>query len=177
MHPRHAKFYIRRIRIAATDSLFRMLKDQGVPYFPEVGQTEENATTFVLEFPVKAPSGSIFRDDLSAIEQLEYWKMVKENYTEHNPSVTIYAGNDEWDDIKDFVYNNWDDVGGLSFLPRSEHVYQLAPYEEITEEEYNTRKAAFKDIDFSKLSDYEKTDETVGAKELACAGPDGCEVK
>lgn len=94
MHPRHSKYYIRRIRISATDSLFKMLKDQGVPYFPEVGESPENATTYVLEFPVKAPNGSIFRDDQHTIEQLEYWKMV-ENYT-HNPSVTISIGNDEW---------------------------------------------------------------------------------
>ena len=107
-----------------------------MPYFPEVGQTEENATTYVLEFPVKAPSGSIFRDDLSAIEQLEYWKMVKENYTEHNPSVTVSVSENEWIEVANWVYKNWDIVGGLSFLPRDNHVYQLAPYEAIDEKKY-----------------------------------------
>ncbi len=168
MHPRHSKFYIRRIRIAATDALFKMLKDQGVPYFPEVGQTEENATTYVLEFPVKAPSGSIFRDDLSAIEQLEYWKMVKENYTEHNPSVTISVGDDEWIAVANWVYSNWDMVGGLSFLPRENTVYKLAPYEAIDEKTYKELSKKLEHIDYSKITTYEKQNETDLKKELAC---------
>jgi ribonucleoside-triphosphate reductase len=122
MHPRHSQYYIRRIRISATDSLFKMLKDQGVPYHPEVGQSIENATTFVLEFPVRAPDTGAFKDTLSAIEQLEYWKMVKENFTEHNPSVTISVGEMEWIEVAHWVYSNWKIIGGLSFLPRSEHV-------------------------------------------------------
>lgn len=168
MHPRHSKFYIRRIRIAATDALFRMLKDQGVPYYPEVGQTEENATTYVLEFPVKAPSGSIFRDDLSAIEQLEYWKMVKENYTEHNPSVTISIGDNEWIAVANWVYENWDMVGGLSFLPRENTVYKLAPYESIDEAKYKELAAKLEHVDYSKITTYEKQNETDLKKELAC---------
>ncbi|MBP6858225.1 MAG: ribonucleoside-triphosphate reductase [Candidatus Pacebacteria bacterium] len=168
MHPRHSKFYIRRIRIAATDALFKMLKDQGVPYFPEVGQTEENATTYVLEFPVKAPSGSIFRDDLSAIEQLEYWKMVKENYTEHNPSVTISVGDNEWIAVANWVYNNWDMVGGLSFLPRENTVYKLAPYESIDEKTYKELSKKLEHVDYSKITTYEKQNETDLKKELAC---------
>ncbi|MEN9912810.1 MAG: hypothetical protein RLY66_218 [Candidatus Parcubacteria bacterium] len=168
MHPRHSKFYIRRIRIAATDALFRMLKDQGVPYFPEVGQTEENATTYVLEFPVKAPSGSIFRDDLSAIEQLEYWKMVKENFTEHNPSVTISIGDNEWIAVANWVYNNWDMVGGLSFLPRENTVYKLAPYESIDEKTYKELSKKLEHVDYSKITTYEKQNETDLKKELAC---------
>ncbi len=96
MHPRHAPYYIRRIRIAATDSLFKMLKDQGVPYHPEVGQSEANATTYVLEFPVKAPANSLYKDDISALDQLEHWKVVKVNYTEHNPSVTVSVSDNEW---------------------------------------------------------------------------------
>jgi hypothetical protein len=168
MHPRHAKYYIRRVRISATDSLFRMLKDQGVPYFPEVGQTLESANTFVLEFPVKAPSGSIFRDDLSALEQLEYWKMVKENYTEHNPSVTISISNDEWIEVANWVYKNWDICGGLSFLPREDHVYKLAPYEAIDEAKYKELAKRLEHIDYSKIITYEKQNETDLKKELAC---------
>ncbi|MEK7641783.1 MAG: ATP cone domain-containing protein [Patescibacteria group bacterium] len=168
MHPRHSKFYIRRIRIAATDALFRMLKDQGVPYYPEVGQTEENATTYVLEFPVKAPSGSIFRDDLTAIEQLEYWKMVKENFTEHNPSVTISIGDNEWIAVANWVYNNWDMVGGLSFLPRENTVYKLAPYESIDEKTYKELAKKLEHVDYSKITTYEKQNETDLKKELAC---------
>jgi len=168
MHPRHSKFYIRRIRISATDSLFKMLKDQGVPHFPEVGQSPENATTYVLEFPVKAPSGSIFRDDQTAIEQLEYWKMVKENYTEHNPSVTISVGNDEWIAVANWVYSNWDIVGGLSFLPREDVVYKLAPYESIDEKTYKELAKRMEHIDYSKIITYEIQNETDLRKELAC---------
>ncbi len=168
MHPRHAPYYIRRIRISATDALFKMLKDQGVPYFPEVGQKLEDATTFVLEFPVKAPEGAIFKNDLTALDQLEHWKVVKENYTEHNPSVTVSVGDDEWIEVSNWVYKNWDLVGGLSFLPRLNHVYQLAPYEEITKEKYEELLLKVTDLDFSKIVTYEKLDETDIKKELAC---------
>ena len=176
MHPRHAQFYIRRIRISATDALFKLMKDQGVPYHPEVGQDPKNPNTYVLEFPVKAPEGSVFKDDLSAIEQLEYWKMVKLNYTEHNPSVTISVGEDEWIEVANWLYENWDIIGGLSFLPRSDFVYQLAPYEEITKEEYEKLKKRVKDIDYAKLMLYEIEDETDVKKELACAGGT-CEIE
>lgn len=168
MHPRHSQYYIRRIRISATDALFKMLKDQGVSYYPEVGQTLENATTFVLEFPVKSPEGAIFKDDISAIDQLEHWKVVKKNYTEHNPSVTVSVGEDEWIRVANWVYDNWDLVGGLSFLPRSEHVYQLPPYEEITREKYEEMLLRVADLDFSKIVTYEKVDEGDVKKELAC---------
>lgn len=168
MHPRHAPYYIRRIRISATDALFKMLKDQGAPYFPEVGQTLENATTFVLEFPVKAPEGAICKDDLSALDQLEHWKIVKKYYTEHNPSVTIAVGDDEWIAVANWIYQNWDLVGGLSFLPRSNHVYQLAPYEEITKERYQELLKHVENLDFSKIVMYETVDETEVKNELAC---------
>lgn len=170
MHPRHAKYYIRRVRISSTDSLFKLMKDQGVPYHPEVGQTPEEAHTFVLEFPVKAPAGSIFKNDLTAVEQLEYWQKVKENFTEHNPSVTISVGEEEWLAAGNWVYQHWDAVGGLSFLPREKHVYKLAPYEEIDEKTYTELVKVMKDIDFSKIVTYELEDETAGAKEYACVG-------
>ncbi|OGD69061.1 ribonucleoside-triphosphate reductase [Candidatus Campbellbacteria bacterium RIFCSPLOWO2_01_FULL_34_15] len=170
MHPRHSEYYIRRVRISATDSLFKMLKDQGVLYHPEVGQSYENANTYVLEFPVKAPAKSVFKNDLTAIEQLEHWKLVKTNYTEHNPSVTISVGEGEWIEVGNWVYSNWDIVGGLSFLPRSNHVYKLAPYEEIDKKKYDEMLKRFKNIDFSKIVTYERADETEGAKELACMG-------
>jgi hypothetical protein len=168
MHPRHAPYYIRRVRISATDALFKMLKDQGVPYHPEVGQSVENATTYVLEFPVKAPEGSIFKNDLSAIDMLEHWKKVKTNYTEHNPSVTVSVGDDEWLSVANWLYKNWEIVGGLSFLPRDNHVYRLAPYEEINEAQYNELKKRMEHIDYSKIITYEKRDETDVKKELAC---------
>ena len=168
MHPWFAPYFIRRVRISHTDTLLRMARDQGVPCLPEVGQSESSATTFVLEFPVKAPEGAIFKDEVSALDLMKEWKRLKEHYVEHNPSATIYVGPDEWIAVGNFVYENWDWVGGLSFLPRSEHVYQLAPYEEITKEEYERRAKAIGKIDFSKLSQYEAADNTTGAKEFAC---------
>jgi ribonucleoside-triphosphate reductase (thioredoxin) len=170
MHPRHAPFYIRRVRISATDSLFKMLKDQGVPCQPEVGQTIADATTFVIEFPVKAPKGSVFKNDITALDQLEHWKVVKENYTEHNPSVTVSVDDDEWIGVANWVYNNWSIVGGLSFLPRSNHVYQLAPYEEITEQRYTELLKNFDNVDYAQIMAYELKDETEVKRELACAG-------
>jgi len=178
IHPRHAPYYIRRVRISATDSLFKMMRDQGVPYYPEVGQSMEEANTFVLEFPIKAPDHSAdtrFKDDISALEQLEYWKRVKLNFTEHNPSATISVGASEWISVVDWIQKNWDIIGGLSFLPRSDYVYRLAPYEAITKEEYEARMARFPKMDYSKLIAYERQDETEMKKELACAG-NACEV-
>ncbi len=175
MHPRYAKYYIRRVRISATDSLFQMLKDQGVPYHPEVGQTEENANTFVLEFPVKAPEGAITKDDLTAMDQLKHWKKVKKNYTEHNPSVTISVGEEEWISTVNWLYKNWEMLGGLSFLPRFDHVYKLAPYEEIDEKTYREMAKRFTDIDFSKIVTYESTDNTEQKRELACSAG-ACEI-
>lgn len=170
MHPRHAPYYIRRIRIAATDSLFKMLRDQGIPFYPEVGQTLESANTFVLEFPVKVPEGSVFKNDISALEQLEHWKIVRTNYTEHNPSATISVGENEWIAVADWLYKNWDIVCGLSFLPRDNHVYRLAPYEEIDEAHYETLKKHWEHVDFSKIMAYERADEQDLKHELACVG-------
>ncbi len=170
MHARYAPYYIRRVRISATDSLFKMLRDQGVPHKPEVGQTYADASTFVFEFPVKAPKGSIFSDDLKAIDQLEHWKKVKLSYTEHNPSVTITVADNEWIEVANWVYENWDIIGGLSFLPKSDHVYELAPYEETTKEKYEELMEKYENMDFAQIVSYEKYDETEVKKELACAG-------
>ena len=170
MHPWFAPYFIRRVRINHTDTLLKMARDQGVPCVPEVGQSEGSASTYVLEFPVKAPEGAIFKEDVSALDLMKEWKRLKEHFVEHNPSVTIYVGPDEWIAVGNFVYENWDYVGGMSFLPRSDHVYQLAPYEAITKAEYEKRTKAIGKMDFSKLSLYENTDTTIGAKELACVG-------
>jgi len=170
LHPRHSKYYIRRVRINAIDPLFLMLKDQKVPYHPEVGQTMSSATTFVFEFPVKAPESAIIRNDVVALEHLKHWKMVKENYTEHNPSVTISVGEDEWVETANWLYQNWNILGGLSFLPRTDHVYLLAPYEDITEERYGELVAKMPTVDFSEIIVYERQDTTTGSKELACVG-------
>jgi ribonucleoside-triphosphate reductase len=170
LHPRHAAYYIRRVRISSSDALFHMLKDQKVPYFPEVGQSISSASTFVFEFPVKAPEGAVLKDDLSAIDQLEYWRKVKVNYTEHNPSQTISIGDNEWIGVANWLYEHWDMIGGLSFLPRENHAYLLAPYEEITKERYEEMTTVLPEIDFSQILLYEKEDSTDVKKELACVG-------
>lgn len=175
LHPRYAPYYMRRIRISATDPLFHLLRDQKFPFYPEVGQTRDTATTFVAEFPVKSPKGSICKDDITAIEQLEYWKSLKINYTEHNPSATIYIGEEEWLEVGNWVYKNWEIVGGLSFLPRDNHVYTLAPYQEITKAEYDAIIKKFPTLDFSDIFLYEKEDQTEAKKELACSGG-ACEI-
>ena len=169
MHPWFSKYYIRRVRISVNDPLLKLAEEQGVPIYPEVGYSTSTATTMVLEFPVKAPDNAIVARDVSALEMLHEWKRLKEHFTEHNPSVTIYASDDEWLGIANFVYENWDIVGGLSFLPRNDHVYQLAPYEEITQDEYEQRLKKLGILDFSRLVIYEQYDQTTSAKELACS--------
>lgn len=170
LHPRHSEYYIRRVRISHTDALFKMLRDQKIPYHPEVGQAMDSATTYVVDFPVKSPEGAVFKNDVSAIQLLEHWKIVKTKFTEHNPSVTISVGDDEWITVANWLYENWEIIGGLSFLPRSNHVYQLAPYEEITKEQYEELADKFVGLDFSQIMAYEKRDETDNKKELACVG-------
>ncbi len=168
IHARYAPYYIRRVRISSTDPLFKLMRDQGVPCFPEVGQMPETATTWVLEFPKRSPDGAVTTEQLSAIDQLEYWRMVKENYTEHNPSCTIHIKDEEWLDVGAWVFKNWGIVGGLSFLPRDSHVYQLAPYQPMTKKEYDQRVKEMPVIDFSKLQEYEQADNTEAP--AACEG-------
>jgi ribonucleotide reductase alpha subunit len=175
VHPRFAPYYIRRIRISATDPLLRLMRDQGYPCYPEVGQNEENATTFVLEFPQKAPDNAICVKDVTALDQLKYWKKVKKYYVEHNPSVTIYVKPHEWLEVGNWIWKNWNYASGLSFLPYSEHVYQMAPYEEISSERYEQMVNSLPRIDFSKLIYYEYEDRTDVKRELACTG-DKCEL-
>jgi hypothetical protein len=110
------------------------------------------------------------KDDLSAIDQLEYWRKVKVNFTEHNPSQTISIGENEWIAVANWLYEHWDMIGGLSFLPRENHAYLLAPYEEITRERYEEMAAVLPQIDFSQILLYEKEDSTDVKKELACVG-------
>lgn len=171
-HPRYSKYYIRRVRISSSDPLFKMLKDSGVPSNPENGQIEKSANTFVLDFPVKSPDRAITRNDINAIDQLEHWKLLKENYVEHTISMTVYVGKNEWIRVANWIWDNWDTINGISFLPKEDesHIYKLAPYEEITEKEYNKMISKFPIIDFSRITNYEKDDETTGGKELACVG-------
>lgn len=176
IHARYARHYIRRYRISATDPLFRMLKDQGVPFSPEVGQAPNTASTFVLDFPIAAPKEGKTRHDMTAIKQLEHWLVVKEFWTEHNPSITVYVDQDEWLDTGAWCYKHFDDLCGVAFLPKDSGVYQLAPYQEIDEATFTSLDAAFPQIDYTQLSRYEQEDNTEGAKSYACVG-DRCELQ
>jgi hypothetical protein len=152
-----------------------MLRDQGVPSFPEVGQSPDTASSFVLEFPIKAPAKAKTRHDYTAIQQLEHWRVVKEFWTEHNPSITVYVGKNEWLETGAWCYKNFESLCGVSFLPSDTGVYQLAPYEEIDSTQYNKLSAAFPAIDYSQLTKYEQEDNTEGSKSYACVG-DKCEI-
>ena len=174
-HPRYSQYYIRRYRISATDPLFTMLKDQGVPCHPENGQDEETATTWVLEFPVKAPEGCLTRKDVTAMDQLSHYKNLQLNWCEHNASMTVYVREDEWFEVGNWVYKNWDIINGVSFLPYDGGHYELAPYEEIDHYTYESLIKKFPNINYSKLSQYELEDETQGSREYACTG-DKCDI-
>lgn len=174
-HPWYSKYFIRRYRVSASDPICHLLKESGAPLVPEVGQTWETANTLVVEFPCKAPEGAILREQVSAMDQLKWYKRVQTNWCEHNQSITVYVKPDEWFDVGNWVYKNWDVACGLSFLPYDGGNYQLAPYEEISQEEYQDRLARFPIIDYSQLWKYEQEDQTEGAKTYACVG-DKCEL-
>lgn len=170
MHARFSPYYIRRIRISATDPLLKLMKDQGYKINPEVGQIEPNVNTYVLDFYVKSPDGATCTKDLTAIQQLDYSKMVKTYFCEHNTSVTVYVKEDEWMKVGQWIWDNWDTVTGLSFFPHSDHIYSLSPYESISKEEYEAAVKTLKPVDFSKLVKYEKEDQTDVKREVACSG-------
>lgn len=168
IHPRHFPYYIRNIRVQAKSPLKTLLEEAGVPMDPENGQTKENATTYVVHFPIKAPEGTVVRENVSAIDQCNYWLMAKLHWTEHNPSVTIAYKPDEVIDLIQWVWDHRKYVGGLSFLPADNAKYNQMPYEEISKEEYEKLAAEFPVIDFSKLYLLEKSDFTEASGELAC---------
>ena len=175
VHPRYSKYYIRRYRISANDPLFKMMKDVGVPCSPENGQTEEDANTWVLEFPVKSPEGCITRKDVTALDQLSHYKNLQHNWCEHNASMTVYVRDDEWFEVGNWVYKNWDIINGVSFLPYDGGHYKLAPYEEIDVHSYERLIKDLPRIVYSELANYESEDNTQGKQELACSG-DKCDI-
>ena len=175
VHPRYSQYYIRRYRIAARDPLFQLVKDSGLKCQPEVGQSKKDASTWVVDFPVKAPEGCITRKDVSALEQLRHYKNLQHNWCEHNASMTVYVREYEWFEVGNWVYKNWDIINGVSFLPYDGGHYELAPYEEIDARTYKRLIKALPVINYSKLSKYELQDETGGSKEYACTG-DKCDI-
>ena len=167
LHPRHAQYYIRRVRISATDALFHMMKDQKMPYFPEVGQSISSASTFVFEFPVKAPEGAVLKDDLSAIDQLEYWRKVKVSYTEHNPRNDLDR-RERMDRGGELALRALGHDRRAVVPPARESRIPARAVQEITKERYQEMAANLPAIDFSQILLYEKTDSTDVKKELAC---------
>lgn len=173
IHPRHSAYYIRSVRGDNKDPLTQFLKDAGIPNEPDV-MKPDNTTVFY--FPIEAPSQSVQRKDLSAIDHLELWKIYQEDWCEHKPSITVSVKEEEWPEVGGWVYKNFDAVSGISFLPYSDHSYKQAPYQECGEEEYLELKNKMPDnISWEDLSKYEQEDNTVGMQTMACSG-DSCEI-
>jgi len=167
IHPRYSEFYIRTVRADKKDPLAQLMRSQGFPVEDCVNKPD---TTDIFSFPVEGPSHAVFRNDRSAIEQLEHYLMVLDNWVEHNVSITVYVKDHEWLDVGAWVYRHFDKVAGVSFLPHSDHSYKQAPYTECTKEEYQTLLAKMPAMDWDALADFEKDDATVNVKELACSG-------
>jgi len=173
IHTRHSEHYIRTVRGDNKDPLTQFMKDQGVPSEPCVMKPD---TTTVFSFPQKSPKGAVLRNDVTAIQQLETWLMYQRHWCEHKPSVTVSVQDHEWMEVGAFVYKHFDEMSGVSFLPYDGGTYQQAPYQECGASDYKTLKSLMpKEIDWSKLSDYEKEDNTSGSQTLACSG-DTCEL-
>ena len=173
IHARHRSYYIRTVRGDNKDPLTQFMKDSGIPAEPCVMKPD---STTVFSFPVKSPNGAITRNDMTAIEQLELWKIYALEWCEHKPSVTITVRDEEWLKVGAWVYDNFDICSGVSFLPHSDHTYAQAPYQDCDKAVYTEALQSMpKSIDWSKLSNYEKEDNTAGTQTLACSG-DSCEV-
>jgi ribonucleoside-diphosphate reductase alpha chain len=173
IHARHNPFYIRTVRGDNKDPLTQFMKEEGIPFEADITKPE---SVTVFSFPMKSPSGAITRTEMSAIEQLELWKIYALNWCEHKPSVTISVKEHEWMEVGAWLYDNFDIASGVSFLPFSDHTYQQAPYQDIDADEYlewNGRVPT--SLDWTKFSMYETEDNTSGSRELACTA-DACEV-
>ena len=174
IHARHNPYYIRTVRADNKDPLCAFMKDAGFPNEADVMKPQH---TTVFSFPMQSPKNAVFRQDMTAKEQLELWQKYQTHWCEHKPSVTISVKEHEWMEVGNWVWDNFDSISGISFLPFSEHTYRQAPYQDCTKEEYEEAlKAMPKNVDWSQLSKYEEQDFTAGAQELACAADGGCEV-
>ncbi len=172
IHPRFSKYYIRRVRGDVKDPLTQFMQKVGIPTEPDV----INKENMVFSFPIESPDESVLVDDVSAIEQLKIWQLYNDYYTEHKPSVTIYYTEDEFPEVCAYVWEHFDSMSGIAFLPKSEHTYAQAPYEEIDKATYKTMKSAMPDsIDWKQLAEFETGDNTTVQPELACTAG-GCEL-
>jgi ribonucleoside-diphosphate reductase alpha chain/ribonucleoside-triphosphate reductase len=168
VHYSHSPYYLRRVRISADDPLVKVCEELDYPVYPEVGQRMEDCITKVVEFPVKAPEGKT-KYDVSAIEQLEDYKMFMENYVDHNVSITVHVRDHEWSLVEEWLWENWDDVVAVTFLALDDNFYELLPYESISEEEYEEKVEALAPFRPSLISKYEKEEV------IFDIGDDGCE--
>lgn len=169
LHPRFAPFYIRRVRNSINDPLTQFLVGQGVPWEMD----KMSPATVVFSFPQKSPDGAVCKDDLTAIQQMQYWKHIQDNWCEHKPSITVYYGADEYMELGAWVWKHFDEISGVAFLPRLEHTYEQAPYEEINKETYEKLIGQFPKVDWSLFTEAE--DNTEGSQTLACVGG-ACEI-
>ena len=173
IHARHSPYYIRTVRGDKKDPLCEFLVERGIPHESDVTKPDH---TWVFSFPIKTAKNAICRNDKTAIEQLEFWKLYQEHWCEHKPSVTITVKEDEWIEVGAWVFKNFDMISGISFLPYSDHSYKQAPYQECSENEYLQMLDTMPTkIDWIELSKYELEDTTVGSQEYACTG-DKCEI-
>ena len=166
IHPRYSKYYIRTVRADKKDPLAKLMREQGFPVEDCVTKPE---STDIFSFPVHGPQHAVFRNDRSAIEQLEHYLMFQTYWSEHNVSITVYVKDHEWMGVGDWVYTHFDKLAGVSFLPHSDHSYRQAPYTECSKQEYEALLARMPDFDWLALSNFEKDDSTVNTKELACS--------
>ena len=166
IHPRYSEYYIRTVRADKKDPLAKLMREQGFPVEDCVSKPE---STDIFSFPVQGPSHAVFRNDRSAIEQLEHYLMFQTHWSEHNVSITVYVKDHEWMGVGDWVYTHFDKLAGVSFLPHSDHSYRQAPYTECSQQEYEDLLARMPDFDWVALSNFEKDDSTVNTKELACS--------
>ena len=173
IHARHSPYYIRTVRGDNKDPLTQFMQDQGIPNEPCVMKPD---STVVFSFPVKSPELAVTRNDMTAVEQLELWLTYQRHWCEHKPSVTISVRDSEWLAVGAFVYEYFDEMSGVSFLPHSDHSYQQAPYQDCTKEEYEDMLTLMPvSIDWESLNDYENEDNTVSMQTMACSG-DSCEI-
>ena len=174
IHARHSPFYIRTVRADNKDPLCKMMKEKKFPNEPDVNKPEH---TTVFSFPFESPKGAVCRTDMTAIDQLELWSAYQEYWCEHKPSITVSVKEDEWFDVGAWVWNNFDAISGISFLPFSEHTYRQPPYQDCTKEEYSELLSRVpQEVDWTELSNYEQQDYTVASQELACSADGGCEI-
>ena len=173
IHPRHNDYYIRTIRADKKDPLTQFLIDKG---FPWEDAAENPDSTVVFSFPFKSPTNAVNRKDISAIEHLTLWKIYANHWCEHKPSITVSLKEPEWLEVANFVYTNFDDMSGISFLPMTEHMYKQAPYQDCNKETYFSLLEKMPiGVNWESFSSYEKEDLTSGTQELACTA-DACEV-